>query len=245
VRPDRGDDLVRVAEMFASVARLLAGDRGSEPVVDRILRLAVEHLDACDAAGMSIVEGRRIVSAAATHEIPQIVDAIQVEVDEGPCLDAIREHAVFRTGDLAAEARWPRFSARAEAETGVRSILAVRLFVDEHTFGALNLYSTRPDAFADDVDVALASVFAAHAAVAMLSGRRQDQLARMAESRDVIGRAKGILMAQSHVDDDGAFDLLRRASQRLNVKLVDVARRVAGEGGEGEDGGGEDGGRPT
>jgi AmiR/NasT family two-component response regulator len=33
-------------------------------------------------------------------------------------------------------------------------------------------------------------------------------------------------MAQSKIDDEGAFDLLRRASQRLNIKLVDVAEKV-------------------
>jgi AmiR/NasT family two-component response regulator len=57
--------------------------------------------------------------------------------------------------------------------------------------------------------------------------RREDQLERKADSRDLIGRAKGILMARSNVDDQRAFDMLRRASQRLNIKLVEVAERVA------------------
>ena len=62
--------------------------------------------------------------------------------------------------------------------------------------GALNLYSTANDAF-DDSDVALATVFAVHAAVAMSAARRQESLEQKAETRDVIGRAKGILMARS------------------------------------------------
>ncbi len=91
--------------------------------------------------------------------------------------------------------------------------------------GALNLYSTSPDAF-DEADVALASVFAAHAAVAMSAARREENLERKADSRDLIGRAKGILMARSNLDDEQAFQLLRRASQRLNVKLIKVAEQV-------------------
>ena len=43
------------------------------------------------------------------------------------------------------------------------------------------------------------------------------------ESRDVIGQAKGILMAREGLDADEAFDVLRRASQRTNRKLRDVA----------------------
>ena len=221
-----GDDkTVRVAEMFAEVARSLATHEGQQATLTKIVHLAVEHLDACDFAGISLIEGRKITSPAASNDLPRIVDSIQSEVDEGPCLDAIKEHEVFQTGDLAAEERWPKFATRAHEETGVRSILSLRLFVEEDTMGALNLYSTKSDAF-DEADVALASVFAAHAAVAMSAARREENLERKADSRDLIGQAKGILMARSNLDDEQAFQLLRRASQRLNVKLTKVAEQV-------------------
>jgi transcriptional regulator with GAF, ATPase, and Fis domain len=218
-------EVVRVAELFSSIARLLSTHADLRTTLDRIVRMAAENLDACEFAGLSIVNGRKISSPAATDPVPTILDAIQQEVDEGPCLDAIRQHEVFRTGDLAAETRWPRFAARANAETGIRSVLALRLFVEEDTLGALNLYSSVNDAF-DDTDVALGSVFAAHAGIALSSAQREHDLERKAQTRDVIGRAKGILTAQSHVSDEQAFDLLRRASQRLNIKLVDVAEQI-------------------
>ncbi len=47
------------------------------------------------------------------------------------------------------------------------------------------------------------------------------------ETRDVIGQAKGILMASEGTTADEAFDILRRASQRLNVKVRDVAAQIA------------------
>jgi len=223
---DEGEDeVVRVAEMFGQVARSLAAHDDPQAILNRIVNLAVEHLDACEHAGFSMVEGRRITSPASSGEVPKIVDAIQSEVDEGPCLDAIKEHAVFQTGDLAQEKRWTKFAARAHEETGVRSILSMRLFIEADTMGSLNMYSTKPDAF-DDNDVAMASVFAAHAAVAMSSAKREENLERKADSRDLIGRAKGILMARSDIDDDQAFELLRRASQRQNIKLVAVAEKV-------------------
>lgn len=46
-------------------------------------------------------------------------------------------------------------------------------------------------------------------------------------SRDVIGQAKGILMERHGVGADEAFTTLRRASNRLNVRLRDIAQRVA------------------
>jgi GAF domain-containing protein len=222
---ERDQEFLDVAEIFGKVARELLVHHDVQGTLDRIVHLAVEHLAACEFAGISFVDGRKISSPASSDEVPRILDRIQSEVDEGPCLDAIRECEVFCTPDLSVEGRWPRFSLRAHEETGVRSILAVRLFAATDTLGALNLYSTRLDAFGD-VDAALAAVFATHAAVAIASAKRECNLERKAATRDLIGRAKGILMSQEHVTEDQAFDILRRASQDLNVKLSEVAEQV-------------------
>ena len=57
---------------------------------------------------------------------------------------------------------------------------------------------------------------------------RQAQLEVKAESRDIIGRAKGILVARSDdVTDDQALAMLKSASSRTNVRLIGVARRIA------------------
>jgi transcriptional regulator with GAF, ATPase, and Fis domain len=219
------DDVVHVAEMFGDVARVLAAHDDVQTTLERIVTLAVEHLDACEFAGISFVEGRKISSPASSDEVPRVLDRIQSETGEGPCIDAIKEHEVFQTGDLAAEGRWPQFSRRAFDETGVQSVLSLRLFVERDTMGALNLYATEGDAF-DEGDVAVGSVFAVHAAVAMASARREEGLERKAEGREAIGRAKGIIMARSGVSDERAFEMLKAASQRLNLKLRDVARQV-------------------
>lgn len=220
-RPD-----VELAETFASVARVLLDEqRGVDATLERICELAVKTIDGCEAAAISIAEGKRITSRSRTNELPIIVDRIQSETQEGPCVDAIREHGVFVTGALSREERWPDFARRANEETGVQSILSLCLFAREDTMGAINLYSTMPDAF-DDQDLAVGSVFAAHAAVALAAAHREAHLENKADSRDLIGMAKGIIMARQHVSQDEAFDILRRASQRMNVKLRELAAQV-------------------
>ena len=231
------------AEVFAEVARSLLAQEDVQQTLQRIVDLAVETLDGCDHAGVTFVRGKRFSTPASSSDVPPKVDAIQYETGEGPCLDAIREHEVFRTGDLGRETRWPRFSARAQRETGVTSMLSFRLFVDGDTLGALNLYSKSADAFDDEAQI-YGSIFAAHAAVALSSALHDEQMEEALQSRDLIGQAKGILMAREGVDADQAFDMLRRASQRVNKKLRDVAREITesaaksapAAGGEGEDG---------
>ena len=53
------------------------------------------------------------------------------------------------------------------------------------------------------------------------------QLHHALSSRDVIGQEKGILMERLHLTPEDAFDALRRSSQRLNIKLREVATRLA------------------
>lgn len=53
-----------------------------------------------------------------------------------------------------------------------------------------------------------------------------EQLQNAIRTRDVIGQAKGILMATGAITEEEAFTILVRASQRENRKLHDVAADV-------------------
>ena len=55
-------------------------------------------------------------------------------------------------------------------------------------------------------------------------------LLKAVESRDVIGQAKGILMERQKITATEAFDALRLASQQSNIKVVELARRLADTG---------------
>lgn len=219
------DSPVDLATTFGEIARALVAEQDAQATLGRMVKLAVETIDSCQHCGVSIVEGRRIVSPASSDEIPAIVDRLQFESGEGPCIDAIKDHEVFQTGRLSEESRWPNFAHRASTESGIESILSFRLFVDGDTMGSLNLYSEQHDAF-DDHDVAFGAVFAAHAAVAWSTSRTIENLRKGIQTRELIGEAVGILMARQDVSEAEAFDILTRASQRLNVKLRLIAEDV-------------------
>jgi transcriptional regulator with GAF, ATPase, and Fis domain len=145
------DPELELATTFGEIARVLLAE-DIETTLHRIVTLAVETIEHCEHAGITVVQGRTISSPASSDEIPAIVDRLQAETGEGPCVDAIRDRTVFYTGHLSEELRWPNFSKRASTESGVESILSFRLFVKEKTMGALNLYSKSPDAF-DEHDI--------------------------------------------------------------------------------------------
>jgi transcriptional regulator with GAF, ATPase, and Fis domain len=219
------DQEVHLAETFGEIARSLLAEPDPKTTLNRIVRVAVQIIDSCGCASISVIHGRNIESPAATDDIPAAIERFQTQTGEGPCLDAIRQHEIFHTGRLSEEHRWPSFAPRASTELGIESILAVRLFADGDTMGALNLYSTRRDAF-DERDVAIGAVFATHAAVALSSSREIHSLRDAMDSRGLIGQAIGLLRGREGITEQEAFDMLVRASQRLNIKLRLVAEQV-------------------
>lgn len=224
-RPEPGREL---ANQFASVARALESEPTVEATLQRVVEIARLIVPGCHHAGITVLRRGKPETPAATDEVSGEVDKVQYETGEGPCLSAIVEQHTFRTGDLLAETRWPKFSKPAVERTGVRSVLAYRLFTSEDTFGALNLFSRERDAFDDD-SVGVGTILAAHAALAFARAREREQISGLEQavaSNRAIGMAIGILMAIRRVGQDEAFDLLRTVSQRTNRKLREIADEV-------------------
>lgn len=220
---DTGTAIVdEVAEALSAMARDLEEHDNPDAMVAAIVSAAVAMVPGAEEGSISVVLGHRHVrSEAPTGEMPRRVDAIQEEVQQGPCLDAAYQQQTVRVADMTTEQRWPLFAARA-AETGVASMLSLQLYVEGDNLGALNLYARTPDAFTDDSEQT-GLLVAAHAAIAYIGARKQAQLDRALINRDLIGQAKGMLMERYQITGERAFLLLSRVSQHSNRKLHHVA----------------------
>jgi GAF domain-containing protein len=211
----------RLAETLSHVARTLQAEPDVDTTLSAIVKAAVEYVPDAEHAGISLVERGKIRTVAPTSGIVETIDQLQYDFHEGPCVDAIAEHRTYRVGDVAKETRWPAFGPAA-AENGIHSLLSYRLFVTDRTLGALNLYSSRFDAF-DERTEEDGLLFATHAAIALVGAQREAQLGIAVENRDIISTAKGILMERHDLDAAPAFRMLVEASQSTNVKLHDAA----------------------
>jgi GAF domain-containing protein len=113
--------------------------------------------------------------------------------------------------------------------------MSVPVPLQREVLAALNIYSTRPDAF-DDAAAELGVTFAAYAGVTLANkhlydaqGRVVEQLQNAMRSRAVIEQAKGIVMAERRCTAQEAFDVLVHMSQEQNRKLRDVAQTLVDE----------------
>src|SRR5215207_6930808 len=211
-----------LAEKLSQLARAMHEEKDLKDTLDALVLAAADTVPGADEASISAVSRRRAVqTTAATGALSRAVDQAQYETGQGPCLDSLYDQQTLRLSDTCREPRWPAFCARA-SQLGVRSMLAIQLYVENDNLGALNLHSRQVDAFSDESEQ-VALMFAAHAAIAVAGAQAQEQMQTAVDSRDLIGQAKGILIERYKISSHEAFRLLVVASQTTNVKLYDVA----------------------
>jgi hypothetical protein len=215
------------ASAFAAIAAQLQCETDEQLAAKSIAQQALELVEDARHVSLTIApaEGRYETLASTDHTATR-ADLLQYQLGEGPCLEVAECVSCFRSGDVAADQRWPRWGPEA-GRLGLCSVLAVRLVgPGRDTQGALNFYSPDLGAFAEPETVDLAQVYAVHAANALSSAQLATGLQTALTSRHTIGLAQGILMERYGLDQHRSFELLRRTSSVQNVKLRDVAAAV-------------------
>ena len=238
-RPGRGEPSAQdtgtaegdneLAMQFSDLARSLQQSDDPDRTLDEVVRAAVQLIPGTDEASISaVLNRRRVRSQAPTGELARAVDALQDQLGQGPCLDAVYEQETVRVPDMATETRWPQFTQRA-LQAGAAGMLSIQLYVEGDNLGALNLYARTPGTF-DDESEHIGLLFGSHAAIAYAAVQQQAGLTRAIATRQLIGQAQGILMERHKITADRAFALLVQVSQHRNSKLRDIADALVNTG---------------
>ncbi|WP_324275224.1 GAF and ANTAR domain-containing protein [Blastococcus brunescens] len=219
--------------MLRELSRVVLANRTLDEVLADVTRIAATGIPGAEATSITLLRNDKGFTAAYNGEMALAADELQYEKGYGPCMDAGRGGVLLRIDDMRTETRWPDYVANVQASTGVLSSLSVPLPYQGSSIGALNNYSTKPAAFATPESLAAGLEVAEVVAVVVANADAHWQLGEQArnmriamDSRAVIEQAKGVLMAQRHVDAEQAFEILREASQRYNRKLRDIAQGI-------------------
>jgi len=225
-----------LSHSLTELSRLLLREETLESTLHRVAVLAAHLLPDVDAASVTVADSDgHPRTASSTADLVSQLDAEQYRLNEGPCLAALRERTLFQIDSMGEDSRWQRFAVVA-LEAGIRSLLAVPLGSNVVGFGAINFYAREPHVFTE-VDRGLATLFAAQASVAADNARmfadahtQRDAMAQRLQealrSRAVIDQAIGVVMEREHLSPEEAFTMLRTASQRVNVKVRDIAAEI-------------------
>ena len=229
-RPDipLADEL---AGVFARMSGLLLSEDTVATSLDLLGALARETVAGSCGAGVSLIEGGRRTSAGSTDERVRQADALQYELDEGPCLAATAARELVVIEDLEQDPRWPRWST-AVTPLGLRSALSTPLVAGNTTLGAIKVYADHPRAF-DARSRQLLVLFSAQAALLVANVQTAERARHLSEGmrqavrqRDLVAMARGVLMNQHRIDEDTSLRMLMGRSQQKGVTLAEAARSV-------------------
>lgn len=226
--------LNELAAAFGRIRGLLLTEETVQHAVDLLAEAARDLIPGATGAGVSLIHHGRRTSSGATDASVLRADELQYELSEGPCLDAWATSSPARVDDTTTPGqRWPRWAAAA-AGMSVRSCQSVPLVQGQATIGAMKVYSTEAHAFDEATEHALtrfaasAAALLGHVQTTETPLRIRAELAGALQTRDRIGMAKGILMAQRGIDERAALRELVARAQEGRRTVADVALELTG-----------------
>lgn len=203
------------------------GDVDHPTTLRAVVAMATQSVERCDlASGILIRDGDTEV-AEASGPLASDLDRLQHEQGDGPGFQAYATYTTVSADDLRTDERWPSFSSLARRH-GIAALVSIPLVpVREFPWwhGWLTLYSRDPGSFTP-ASIALAETLGLYVSTTVNSSLHAESLEAALASRDLIGQAKGIIMARKNLDDRQAFAVLQQASQHSNRRLSDVAAQV-------------------
>jgi GAF domain-containing protein len=232
----RPSDAVPLADELAAVSARMAGLLMTQETVDGALdvlaALAHETVAGSSGAGVTVIDARgRRRTSGATDPVVARADALQYDLDEGPCLTAAALRQTIRVDDLAGDEGWPRWSSAVLA-LDLRSCLSAPMVAGERSVGAMKVYAGAPGVF-DARSEHLLGMFAAQAAVLVSHVQISEQARRTSSDlraafrdRDVVSMARGVLIGREGVTEDAALRILMSRSIEQQVPVFDAARRL-------------------
>src|SRR4051794_37314345 len=231
--PQPDDETAELPAELSSALTQMAGLVLSRETVDTALTLVTTLAGATIAgttgAGVTIVDEHGKRSRAASSQLVEDADALQYELDEGPCLTAWRTRQLVRIDDTATDARWATWNSAASG-LGVRAVLSVPLLVDEESIGAIKVYSDQPANYGERDELVM-SLFSEQAAILLANTQSLQQARRLSRQltdalvrRDAIVRATGVLMARGAADQDAAFTALTGVPRPPDQTAEQLAR---------------------
>src|SRR6478609_6158487 len=226
----------RAADVLAGTAATLVN---THDVLGTITRLLVAATQVTGAAAGGLILRRlgqdHLELLAATSHRAEELELYQVQIEAGPCFEAVETGAAaVANGAAAILQRWPAVAKYFE-RAGFTSAHATPLIWQGDTIGALNLFWTDDE---PNPDVGkLVQAFTDMATLAIVHGNEVpiglvlQRIRGALGERTVVEQAKGVLVHQRNVSQAEAFDILTEmavaADEPLTLTAAMIVERAA------------------
>lgn len=211
------------------IGRELSSEFSGAQILRRAVNGAVENVEGCDYAGVSLRSHTGEVQTPAwTSPAVWVADAMQATLGDGPSLEPMWVADYVTVDDLSTNQRWAQW-APSVVTLGLRSLISVRLPGGSQTFAALNLYSARAYGFGlTSLDEACS--YAVEVLDAIQAAGRGTGFETAMATQSLVSMAQGVMRYRYGFEVSRALSLLQTYSVRSHVKLQDAAKEFVDAG---------------
>ena len=215
------------------ILALLVPGGEQELRTDRLCQVCAEVTETAGAGIMLMSDDVPVGSVCTNNAVSAVIEQLQYDLGEGPCVDAFRRDRPVSEPNLADPdvVRWPAFSGPA-LDVGVRAVFGFPLQVGAVRLGAMNLYCARPGRLTDDqhADGLVMADIAAQAVLVLQAHAPPGELATELEVGSdfqySVQQAAGMVAVQLDVSVTQAVIRLRAYAFGNDRALRDVAADV-------------------
>ena len=212
---------------LSKISKAIVSELYLEDILKLIVTVTAEVMGSSICSLMLLDDKTKKLEIRATQSVSEVyLKKAPLKIGEGIAGKVAQENKPIAIKDVTKEAEY-RYKDIAKKE-GLRSLLCVPLTVKGKVIGVLNCYTSKAHDFTGtEIDV-LTSV--AHQAAAAIENTElmvktrviQEEL----ESRKLIERAKGFLMKQEGLNEEQAYQKLRKFSMDHRKSMREIAEAI-------------------
>jgi NtrC-family two-component system sensor histidine kinase KinB len=211
-------------ELMYHVSRELASALDLQTLLERILFLSIEHVQAVN--GSIIVlddQGRPVDSAIViAGEVHQSnTTQLAITFEHGLSGWVARNLQAVRIPDTSRDERWMHRPDDDENRTGAKSVISTPIQMREKLIGVVTLVHPTPGFFTDD-HLALVKAIADQAGVAVLNARLYAESQQRARIMTALAESAAVITASLNLEEV-LQGILEQITQALRVELVSLA----------------------
>jgi GAF domain-containing protein len=128
------------AEGLAQLSEILVFEQPLGGTAQDVVDIARDSLGQCDGVGIQVLAVDGVGARATTDARSLDLDALQDELDDGPCVESLRDGLRHDFEPVTSDERWPRFGPSAR-RVGLIACVALPLVAHGEHIGVLNLYA--------------------------------------------------------------------------------------------------------
>ncbi|MGI8675788.1 MAG: diguanylate cyclase domain-containing protein [Nocardioidaceae bacterium] len=217
-------DEQRLSEVLADFARTLTTNFPIQKILDHLVDCVTDILPVTGTGVLLMENEWQHHFVAASNDLIRRIESLQIDLHEGPCLQAYLTGEATAVRDLHKDTTFPRFSPKAIA-VGMGAVYSFPLRCAETRLGALELYAAEPIELSR-AELSVAQTLADVAAAYLFNAQaREDAEARLAilEEETLHDRLTG-LPNQALIRDrlDQAMTRSLRSQKVAAVLFLDV-----------------------